>query len=898
MAAPDPLDRPEPLDPLVGREFDGLRIEALLGEGGMGTVYRATQLNLNRAVAVKVVQGMTGRQLAECRERFQREALAVARVSHPNIVQVYDVGTVDGAPYISMEYVRGSNFDQLIEEGGALPERDALELTLQAARGLAVAHEAGLVHRDIKPGNLMLDQRGVVKVMDFGLAKGLEGVTTLTRSGQLLGTPAYMAPEQLDARPVDNRADLYSLGVTLFELLTGERAFVGDTPLQLIGQRLRQGPPDPKARRPDVSDGARALVLDLLQNDPAQRVPTAGDLARRIEGLLAGLPAAPSGPSGTGTTIVSPGTRARVKLLEEPTPSTVRPLGRGETFLVHEGGTPAPPPLATRRSWIPLVAAAGLLAAGGAALVVLGTGAPGPATSSVLPPSERPTGPAPATGPAPVAPSPAPAATDPPPAPVPDPAEAAARREATEAARLLEERVVAALARADEPLATGRLAEARAALSDLPAADPRVSGRLRDLLAKEEARRAAEEARVAEETRRRAEEGAREAERTLAAATAALREGLWEDADAGARRLRGSSEVPAPAGLPALERDLSDAREALAAARAAAARGENREAERALDRVAGLSPGHAGAGTLREKTRGLPDGLVAAGTDDAARALFLNVADGAILVRVPEGTYPCGGEDGAARPSERPAHRVRLSAYFVDRDEVTNDRYGKFLASLATAPDPHARCHRDEPPGRDHRPAFGAEPGWSDPERPVVGVDWYDAYAYAAWAGLALPTEAQWEAAARGPEGRRYPWGGTADVGRANAADAHVVVAATPLARWGETMRSLAAAQARTTPRGSFPDGRAECGAADLAGNVWEWCLDSYDAKAYAGRDGALDPVRDGPGWRVVRGGSWYLPIEHARGANRWRLPPSGGEPAKGLEARRRDVGFRCARPG
>ncbi|MCI0343234.1 MAG: bifunctional serine/threonine-protein kinase/formylglycine-generating enzyme family protein, partial [Planctomycetales bacterium] len=805
-----------------------------------------------------------------------------ARVSHPNIVQVFDVGTVDGAPYISMEYVRGSNLDQLIEEGGALPERDALELILQAARGLAVAHEAGLVHRDIKPGNLMLDQRGVVKVMDFGLAKGLEGVTTLTRSGQLLGTPAYMAPEQLDAKPVDHRSDLYSLGVTLYELLTGERAFVGDTPLALIGQRLRQGAPDPKARRPDLSDGTRALVLALLSNDPGQRPATAADLGRGIERLLANFPPA---PSGTGTTMVSPGTRARVRFQEEPTPSTVRPLGRGETFLVHKGGTPAPAPptAATRRSRTPLAAAAGLVALVAAAFALFGgRGGAGPPPAAPSGVAVTPAG-APAGAPAAeVPPSPPATATALPPAPAPAPASSSAATPSPDSAP---DPAGAAARAADEARERERLEKEEAARREERLAEE----------AKEKSRRAEEAARLAEESKRRAEEAAREAEATLAAAAEALRQGRWDEAEAGARRLRESAEVPAPAGLAGLERDLSAAREALAAARAAASRGSNREAERCLDRVAEVSPGHAGAAALREKARALPDGLAAAGADDAGRPLLVNVADGAVLLRVEAGTYPCGDDGG--RPSERPAHRVRLSAFTMDRDEVTNERYGKFLAWLAAAPDPHARCRADEPPGKDHAPAFAGEPGWSDPERPVVGVDWYDAWAYASWAGLALPSEAQWEAAARGADGRRYPWGDAADAARANCADAHVVVAATPLARWRETMAGLGSVQARTTSRGSFPDGRSACGAADLAGNVWEWCADAYDTRAYAGRDGAQDPVREGAGWRVLRGGSWYLPIEHARASNRWRLPPAGGEAGKGLEARRRDVGFRCARP-
>ena len=292
--------------------------------------------------------------------------------------------------------------------------------------------------------------------------------------------------------------------------------------------------------------------------------------------------------------------------------------------------------------------------------------------------------------------------------------------------------------------------------------------------------------------------------------------------------------------------------------------------------------------------RELPEGVRDGGEEGGGRP-YVNVADEAPIVTQDEATHAQGDPQG--EPSEAPGAQVRVGRFWIDRYEVTNRRYALFLDWMRSAGTPHEHCHQDEPADKDHTPAFWHEAGWNDPDLPVVGVDWYDAYAYARWAGLSLPTEAQWEAAARGGDQRRWPWGDEADATRANCADLHLGVDQTSPEEWEWAMGVLAKDAVRTRAPGSFPEGRAPCGADDMAGNVWEWCLDAYRRDAYASR-GTDNPVVTEGEWRVLRGGSWYVPLQHVRAANRWRLPPVGGDASTGLLARRKDVGFRCVRNG
>ncbi|MBI4558868.1 MAG: serine/threonine protein kinase [Candidatus Hydrogenedentes bacterium] len=248
---------------LVGKTVGNYRIVEELGHGGMGVVYKARDIELDRLVALKVLPSHLSQEETFIK-RFVREARACAGLNHPNIVTIYRVGTHEGLYYIAMEYVEGETLFSIIHKGGKLGVRTALEIIRQAADALAAAHAQNIVHRDIKPHNIMINSAGRVKIMDFGLARAHLGETKLTASNALLGTPHYMAPEQFMSAAVDARADLYSLGVTLFEMLTGKLPFTGDTPGLLMKQVVTQRPPTLRELDPSVSPRLSLLVTKMM----------------------------------------------------------------------------------------------------------------------------------------------------------------------------------------------------------------------------------------------------------------------------------------------------------------------------------------------------------------------------------------------------------------------------------------------------------------------------------------------------------------------------------------------------------------------------------------------------------------------------------------------------------
>jgi serine/threonine protein kinase len=271
----------------LARHFPQLEILELLGQGGMGIVYKARQPGLDRLVALKILPEEAGRDPAFA-ERFAREARALAKLTHPGVVAVYDFGQSDGRYYLLMEFVDGVNLRHVLREGRLRPE-EALKIVPQICEALQYAHEQGVVHRDIKPENILLDRQGHVKIADFGLAKLLgpkAAASALTGSGQVMGTPHYMAPEQME-RPleVDHRADIYSLGVVFYEMLTGE---------------LPLGRFAPPSQRVQVDVRLDEVVLRALAKEPERRYQHASDVKTEVESITSGTqPAAPkSGPQG------------------------------------------------------------------------------------------------------------------------------------------------------------------------------------------------------------------------------------------------------------------------------------------------------------------------------------------------------------------------------------------------------------------------------------------------------------------------------------------------------------------------------------------------------------------------------------------------------------------------
>ncbi|MCR4415100.1 MAG: serine/threonine protein kinase [Thermoguttaceae bacterium] len=282
----DPVqDRPsEPLDPdLTGRQLGDFRLLRRLGQGAMAEVYLAEQCSLRRQVAVKVLKARLAAD-ATYVKRFQREAQAAAALVHANIVQIHEVGQVDGLYYIAQEYVQGLNLRQWMARNGAPDLPLALLIMRQVAAALAKAADAGIVHRDIKPENIMLTRTGEVKVADFGLARMLrtEEGTDLTQVGVTLGTPLYMSPEQVEGKPLDPRSDIYSFGVTCYQMLAGGPPFSGDTALSLALQHLKKQPEPLENHRPDLPAALCRIVHKMLAKSPEHRYQSPQELLREL----------------------------------------------------------------------------------------------------------------------------------------------------------------------------------------------------------------------------------------------------------------------------------------------------------------------------------------------------------------------------------------------------------------------------------------------------------------------------------------------------------------------------------------------------------------------------------------------------------------------------------------
>jgi predicted Ser/Thr protein kinase len=280
---------------MIGTTLGSHRIVERIGDGGMGAVYRATDVMLHRDVAIKVLRPELSRQ-AGLVERFRDEAVALARLNHPNIATLYGLGTQGEDLYMVMEYVRGDTLERVLERSGRLAWHRAAELACRVLDALDHAHDMGVVHRDIKPANVMLARNGAVKVMDFGIAR-MRDRTRQTQFGRAVGTPLYMSPEQLRGEDVDGRTDLYSLGVVLYELVTGELAFQADSDYSLMMAQLHEMPAAPSTRVRDVPRAIDDIVFTAVAKSAHDRFPTAADFRDALERALRIAPATTATPS-------------------------------------------------------------------------------------------------------------------------------------------------------------------------------------------------------------------------------------------------------------------------------------------------------------------------------------------------------------------------------------------------------------------------------------------------------------------------------------------------------------------------------------------------------------------------------------------------------------------------
>jgi serine/threonine-protein kinase len=359
----------------IGRYVDC----ALLGHGGMGAVYRARDPELDRPVAIKVMLQATEDFVA----RFRREAQAIARLVHPNIVQVYDFGVdEEGNPYFVMELIDGTPLDQVVRERGRLLPLEVIRLIRQAAEGLGCAHRAGIVHRDVKPSNLIVDGRGTVKLVDFGIARVSDTAVQLTAASALMGTPGYMAPEQAQGKPVDHRADIYALGLTMYELLAGAPPFQAADAISLVVKNLQEPIPNLRITGIGLPEELVHLVEMMAVKDPEARIQSCDAVVAVLDAIEKQIRDGGADPGSVPTHKVPP-TRVHAKMEEQaPTSADASTNASAGTSGASSVGTAGP--LAARdtgaKKSTPLVlAAVGVVViAGGVAAFVLHTPKPDP----------------------------------------------------------------------------------------------------------------------------------------------------------------------------------------------------------------------------------------------------------------------------------------------------------------------------------------------------------------------------------------------------------------------------------------------------------------------------------------------------------------------------------------
>jgi eukaryotic-like serine/threonine-protein kinase len=340
---------------LLGGRYE---LDGVVGRGGMAEVYRARDIRLDRIVAIKTLRTDLARdQIFQA--RFRREAQSAASLNHPSIVAVYDTGEdmTSGVPvpYIVMEYVDGRTVRDLLQEGHRLLPERSLEIIDGVLRALDYSHQAGIVHRDIKPGNVMVTRNGDIKVMDFGIARAMsDAQATMTQTAQVIGTAQYLSPEQARGERVDARSDLYSTGCLLYELLTGRPPFTGDSPVAIAYQHVRENPVPPSRVDPDVPPWADAIVLKAMAKAPGDRYQTAADMRADLQRAASGMPVAAAPPTrfdmypqtqrmGTGTMMA--GATSQIPPVED-----YDYAGRDYDYAGRGGGGGG-----TSRRWIPWV---------------------------------------------------------------------------------------------------------------------------------------------------------------------------------------------------------------------------------------------------------------------------------------------------------------------------------------------------------------------------------------------------------------------------------------------------------------------------------------------------------------------------------------------------------------
>lgn len=766
-----------------------------LGHGGMGTVYRGRDLRLERDVAIKFLIS----EDAESRARFAREAKTLARVQHANVTMVFEVGDDGGVPYLVSELVDGESLAAFLGRAGKLSEGDAARLGAAVARGLAAVHAIGVIHRDLKPANVLMARDGTPKICDFGLARS-EQDDAVTRTGMIAGTPEYLAPELIRGGRAGAPCDIYALGCLLHEMLSGAVPFAARDAsgvtrplLDLLNAHAHEEPPGlPQS----VSQATAKLVMACLAKDPAAR-PSAEQVCEQLGGVA---PALRSGVSSRANR-----SSGRIRVASAPARTVI---------------AVAAPPAGTDPRMIAVACVTAL---------ALGAGAWFMMRKPAVPPPVAPVASASAT--------PAPPSID-----TSDPAHALATLEL----RLkMNPRVLsapdAAVAQA-LPAPLFKPARERVRAMDNvrtqpipPAIADQVALAL--LLVRPDDRQLALEA-----VARLLATAPRRDERLLLEMVAR------HAADGPARLAKLLSGVKLAREVAPL---LPESRIVAMQARAELLAGRRDEALKIV------------TGANFEDSVLLAELKLELGLPIVPGARFRWDAGGQEMVYVPPGPFWMGDGPEGAKSDHAPRHQVRLSGYFIDRYETTIGEYLPFYEWVKRTRD-HRRCGDGPCAGRTGdalgHPAgtdltemreiaegkagaisdvLGQFHGHIKDRHPVTGVDWFDSAAYAAWTGRQLPTEAQWEKAARGPDGRPFPWGKDVPIDGFHA-------------QFDRKERDLSRVDKRS-------NGQSPYGCYDMSGNAEEWVNDWYHERAYDAHqaDGAIDPVGPVAGTdRVKRGGS------------------------------------------
>jgi formylglycine-generating enzyme required for sulfatase activity/predicted Ser/Thr protein kinase len=947
----------DPADPFVGRDIAGCKILSKLGQGGMGAVYKAEHVALAKTVAIKILPPGTTQKAQ--RDRFLREARTAAKLEHPNIVQVHNVGEEGGYHYIVMQYVEGKTLAQIVHGTKGILAPDAMRIIREAARGLDAAHRKNMVHRDIKPDNIMVTNDSEVKVMDFGLAKSLEGEMEITKTGQVLGTPYYMSPEQCGNGVVDHQSDIYSLGVTFYYLVTGHRPFTGDTPLNVMMKHMNEDMPDPRQYNPALEEDVVTIIRRMMAKQKKDRYQSAKDVISDIDRLVTGtslepLPAAlQKGASGSGVA-AAPASGKGVPLALIAVVAVV--IVAVVVFLVFSGGGEQTAETAAVAAAGTGTAPAGNKTAGKTAVtqppgaaVASSTAATTGAAADVTPEekarlaalSDEAAGvldglrktaqdhinfmrfdaaavvfddfpekyrPTPSWSKAQEAKEEligkAKAAWE----SVQTESETLAtknlfdeavskimlyksiklggvgikaeeqeksllrRKTAYDGSRKTDEvrgEQEAKMAQADALYKDKKYSEAKAifvglANSQFPNIKGHSAGTLSAIETIEQDAKKDFDATVAAAAKAAAEKNFDDAVRKISAYipravyfpeySNKAKENLanyqkalaanWKDKKAEAAELEKSGKYADAHALYTpfeTSNDVSIAAEANQLAEHADRWAKYNAAIEKADRIKDPSSPEFGAAVEEiSKFASSPDPALAAAASARAgemqkkynEALAGKYPD---MAFIPGGDYVLGSDDKA---DGNPPHKAFLKPFFIDKNEVTNEEYAKFVNAAGYAAPKHWK---------------GGEIPAGEEKFPVSNVACADAEAYAKWAGKRLPAADEWETAAgydlKENKLRRFPWGNDYAAGKANV--------------------NTQGPQ----PVGSFPNGVGPFGCLDMAGNVWEWT--------------STDPEMLGKN-RVAKGGSYY-----DKGLAGIAVPFVYALPANSTK---KYVGFRCAR--